>query len=465
MGLLFFATLLGAAAGLGAWAVLEPFSPGLASPEAWTRYEVFFALIMAGFIGGAIGGLNGWNKGSKTHMLLGVLIGATLGALLGFVGFQIGGRIAVGITGGASISDAAVVPRMLGRMIAFSMFGAGIGLGMGASGRSVKRAWVGALGGLVGGLVAGALFDPISVALSPIMIAAKGGFESVGPDGIPRVESEIGAPGRAAMGVSLGAAIGLFTSIFLLATKTAWVRQVLGRNEGREWIIDAPQTTLGRSESAHIPLFGDNNVAPLHAVIERRGPQFILRDMGTPIGIGVNGQRVHEFALFDGAQIQIGSHALIFMMREGAARQAAEAARSWTPPPRPPDPGPASGPMPQPAPQTVAFPAQPAAPTQAHAAPQFALVILDGPRTGERVAILGPTDFGREGVAVSFPADVVISRRHASVSPAPDGLLVKDLGSTNGTFLNGARISEATIRAGDVVKMGSTSFRVERLNS
>jgi DNA-binding NtrC family response regulator len=64
------------------------------------------------------------------------------------------------------------------------------------------------------------------------------------------------------------------------------------------------------------------------------------------------------------------------------------------------------------------------------------------------------TTVGREA-----PADVVIddpslSRRHASFSLRGAKLLVCDLGSTNGTQVNGARISQATVAMGDVVQLG-----------
>ena len=56
---------------------------------------------------------------------------------------------------------------------------------------------------------------------------------------------EIGGPGRLALAVALGLGIGLFTSLIQLATKTAWVRRYYARNEFKEWIVDAPQTTIG----------------------------------------------------------------------------------------------------------------------------------------------------------------------------------------------------------------------------
>jgi adenylate cyclase len=56
--------------------------------------------------------------------------------------------------------------------------------------------------------------------------------------------------------------------------------------------------------------------------------------------------------------------------------------------------------------------------------------------------------------------DPTISRKHAEVSLTATSVHVKDLGSSNGTFLNGARITEAEAGANDVVTFGKVAFRV-----
>ena len=56
--------------------------------------------------------------------------------------------------------------------------------------------------------------------------------------------------------------------------------------------------------------------------------------------------------------------------------------------------------------------------------------------------------------------DPTISRQHAQISVQNGGVLVKDLGSSNGTFLNGSRITEAVAQPNDVVMFGKVSFYV-----
>ena len=61
--------------------------------------------------------------------------------------------------------------------------------------------------------------------------------------------------------------------------------------------------------------------------------------------------------------------------------------------------------------------------------------------------------------------DPTISRRHAEVVLTESGVLVTDLGSSNGTFLNGAKITEAEAGANDVVTFGKVAFRVKEVTA
>ena len=57
--------------------------------------------------------------------------------------------------------------------------------------------------------------------------------------------------------------------------------------------------------------------------------------------------------------------------------------------------------------------------------------------------------------------DPTISRRHAEVESTDAGVIVRDLGSSNGTFLNGTRVESASLNAGDVVTFGKVGFRLQ----
>jgi len=79
---------------------------------------------------------------------------------------------------------------------------------------------------------------------------------------------------------------------------------------------------------------------------------------------------------------------------------------------------------------------------------------------------LGRTVVVGRAVTSDIPIyDPTISRRHAEVSLTDTGVLVKDLGSSNGTFLNGAKIAEAEAGANDVVTFGKVAFRVKEVTA
>jgi hypothetical protein len=66
----------------------------------------------------------------------------------------------------------------------------------------------------------------------------------------------------------------------------------------------------------------------------------------------------------------------------------------------------------------------------------------------------GPWTIGRADACRLVIDSATVSRRHAVVKRTGDGYEVRDLGSTNGTWVNGWRIDRATVRAGDVLEIG-----------
>jgi pSer/pThr/pTyr-binding forkhead associated (FHA) protein len=74
-----------------------------------------------------------------------------------------------------------------------------------------------------------------------------------------------------------------------------------------------------------------------------------------------------------------------------------------------------------------------------------------------------PLTIGRAGNNdISMPDDEYASGRHARVEPRRDGIWVEDIGSTNGTFVNGIRLTrERKLTPGDVIRVGETDLRFE----
>ena len=433
MGILLLRAFVGGLAGIVAWALIEPMAPTVASFGAdWSQFEVKLILVLSASIGLAVGGLNGWLQGSRVHLLRGAGLGCVLGAIGGMFGYQIGGSLSQRIFGPMVQLQNGPLPLLIaGRITAIAPMALCLGAAIGASSLNWRRALLGAIGGALGGALSGAVFDIIGTALAPTILAMR--VQTIG---------EVGIGSRAVMALTVGAGIGLFIGLVERLARQAWVRLSLGRNEGKEWVVDAPQVFLGRSETAQIPLFGDPSVAPMHACIMKRGTTYVLVDGGSPIGTFLNGQPIQEAILAHQSQIRIGQHQLEFLMRVGSLPQkVAEVYRGQ------PYPGAPMAPQP---PQPVAPVAGPAT-----------LVAIAGPLAGQRFSVNGVIEIGREATGIALGFDTSASRRHASVGPAPGGLLVTDMGSTNGTFVNDQRVQSTTIRPGDLVKIGVTVFRVE----
>jgi predicted component of type VI protein secretion system len=90
-----------------------------------------------------------------------------------------------------------------------------------------------------------------------------------------------------------------------------------------------------------------------------------------------------------------------------------------------------------------------------------AFIARDGALAGQRFELEGDRTIGREGADITLDDDQV-SRSHARVSVADGVVTIEDLGSTNGTFVNGARIdAAATLALGDTVRIGGTTFALE----
>jgi pSer/pThr/pTyr-binding forkhead associated (FHA) protein len=95
----------------------------------------------------------------------------------------------------------------------------------------------------------------------------------------------------------------------------------------------------------------------------------------------------------------------------------------------------------------------------------FSLAVTKGPAElrGVRLPVTSPVVIGRSPGADIVIGDDFVSGRHARVSPRGAEAVLEDLGSTNGTLLNGARVAGAqTLRPGDVIDIGAVRLTVDR---
>ena len=93
------------------------------------------------------------------------------------------------------------------------------------------------------------------------------------------------------------------------------------------------------------------------------------------------------------------------------------------------------------------------------------LLVVRSPelREGETIELAAATVVGRDGRSgIRLHHDEFASGQHARIEPRPDGAWVSDLGSTNGTFVNGKKLDRAQLaRVGDLIRVGETELQVQ----
>lgn len=92
----------------------------------------------------------------------------------------------------------------------------------------------------------------------------------------------------------------------------------------------------------------------------------------------------------------------------------------------------------------------------------LALEVMEGPLAGTVFSLTRTrTVLGRTGCDIDLPDDKLVSRKHASVEVYSSSyVLIRDLASTNGTFLNGFLVTQARVSVGDVISVGTTKLQL-----
>src|SRR5262245_9362443 len=89
------------------------------------------------------------------------------------------------------------------------------------------------------------------------------------------------------------------------------------------------------------------------------------------------------------------------------------------------------------------------------------LVVVAGPDEGLERPLAQLLEIGTDPNCGLVLHDPKVSRRHLVVRARSGRIHLKDLGSTNGTFLSGARIIEADVPLGVVIQLGATSIAIQ----
>ncbi|HYK41675.1 MAG TPA: FHA domain-containing protein [Thermoanaerobaculia bacterium] len=270
----------------------------------------------------------------------------------------------------------------------------------------------------------------------------------------------------------------------------AWLEPLSGAERGERRDIPRGTITIGRSPAANVHV-DSHLVSKLHVRVERTAAQLSLVDLRSSNGTFVNDKRVDSQILADGDEINLGGSTRFKVHIEEGDVSSGE---SKVIPPSSPDTkfpypsdwktkiewspedkaamqrafqaAPDEGPPPAPSIREPAPPAPPpaAAPAQVVSAVVLPGVVLEG---RGRAMTFGAGDHlvGRSPECVLRLDGRSISRRHALMRVDGAGASVRDLGSANGTFVNGRRAVETTpISPGDEVKFGDHSFRVRAVD-
>lgn len=97
----------------------------------------------------------------------------------------------------------------------------------------------------------------------------------------------------------------------------------------------------------------------------------------------------------------------------------------------------------------------------------FLLLVIEGPDAGQGFTIDGAQPsrvlVGQSPVCEVRLSDRQVSRRHAALDLVGRRLRLNDLQSTNGTFVDGIAVNDVFLSGGEIVRMGGTAFRVEKV--
>ncbi len=373
-----------------------------------------------------------------------------------------------------SSSPLAFVLLLIGRGAGWALLGGFIGVSQGLATGSTKKMINGLVGGALGGGIGGSVFEMLAW-------MNVGGAIAFPPGMIRFISFSV-----------TGGAIGLFIGFIEEVTKTAWLMRLVGHNEGKEYTIFKKTTLLGRSEAADIAVFGDPDVAERHAMITAQGNRHVIEDLGSFAGTSVNGTKIAKDTLSNGDTIVIGKTRFLFKDKATARYSQGSGSTSPSIPTSQhvcqycgavkdangncdctvgaSTANPASGQTgAQPAmPQSVqsspfqpgpaAAPLRPATGTARGAK----LTAMSGPESGKVFVLKPETQVGRESTKdIPFPADNTVSRYHARIVQEGAGYVVYDMGSTNGTYVNGTRVNRRELANSDVVQIGNTKFKFE----
>ena len=227
---------------------------------------------------------------------------------------------------------------------------------------------------------------------------------------------------------------------------------------GREYFLREGENTVGR-ESADV-LLGDATVSRRHAMITLEAGKVSVTDLGSTNGTyaaGVQVQPNDKVGVVDGDELKFGSAVLTLKLPEPEEQPAAGNS--------PPTEGEAELPEVSPPPEGgagggVDFQLE----EEAEPEPAVSPVARLTGDSGEFQIMPGANTIGRRSENSIVLADSYVSGSHAEIAADDDGFWLTDVGSSNGTVLNGVKVEPNTRMAlndGDEIVFGQTTLTLQ----
>lgn len=202
--------------------------------------------------------------------------------------------------------------------------------------------------------------------------------------------------------------------------------QFVDRRQPAFWLVD-PRLTIGRDKTNNL-VINDEGISVFHAELQQEDGKLFLRDTGSVNGTFLNGEPVTKRV-----EVKVGDVIRLHLVE----------LQIIDPTKAPPEP-----------------PAQPVKRELPKAAPLWQVKAMTGVISGRMFPIEGTNVVGRDPHCDIVVGGAHVSRRHAEFSIRSGVLWVKDLGSSNGSFVNGKRHEEVALQNGDEVKFDAMIFKV-----
>lgn len=386
--------------------------------------DVLYASVLGLYLGCFLGATEGLLSLNLRTLARGMLFGSAAGFVGGLSGCLLG-NLAFGLLGQSWI----------GRCLGWSVFGALLGVAPGMALKAVDRAARGFLGGAVGGFAGGFVFVTVAKLFD-----------------LPIYGRMLAIP---LLGAILGACYGLAEQLM----RRAWLTVLSGSAEGYEFALGGRPVTIGSSPRADLRLDSDPPLPGLALELAPEANQILLKKLDLD-QVTVNNASVDLWQLTDGDVIRVRGIRILFSHRDGK-QAGGEAPRMNAQAPAPAASGASTtNATSNPGGSLAALRNDLPAPAPSKGILKRALEGLEGKVAGHRFPLDAETiTIGRDDGNDIVLDDLSVSLKHAEIVRKGKHYVVFDLSSSNGTFVQGRRISENALRPGFTVDIGQVKFK------